>query len=199
MRIVLTITAMATCLCMLSYSNVALSGLIEAPHSDVPIAEKDIPFWRKEKTPEKLVKRYERRLPFFKKIDKNKDWLLADKEIVSYLLARFKTFDANKDAKWDAQELDNMLSSFTKDLELIFDGGVERREKRLRTRIGQCDANNDDVVTWAEYYMGMHQYYDMMDKSGDEVVEFIEFRSIDDKVAPISGRGSAKSNVPEYK
>jgi hypothetical protein len=83
---------------MLPYSNAALSGLIEAPHSDVPIAEKDIPFWRKEKTPEKLVKRYERRLPFFKKIDKNKDWLLADKEIVSYLLARFKTFDANKDA-----------------------------------------------------------------------------------------------------
>jgi hypothetical protein len=199
MRIVRMITTTAICLCMLVFGNGAIAGLVEEPKSDPSVAEKDIPFWRKEKTPEKLVKRYERRLPFFKKIDTNKDWLLSDKEIVFYLLARFKTFDANKDAKWDAQELDNMLSSFTKELELVFDGGIERREKRLRIRIGQYDADNDDIVTWAEYYSGMHQYYDMMDKNGDEAVEFIEFRSIDDKVAPISDLRSTKSDVPEYK
>jgi hypothetical protein len=199
MRIVLTITVMAACLCMLFSSNAAFSGLIEAPQPDVSAQEKNTPFWRKQKTPEKLVNRYERRLPFFKKIDKNNDWKLVEAEISFYLLSRFKAFDANRDAEWDDQELDNMLSGFREELESLVDGGIERREKRLRIRIGQCDIDKNGIVTWVEYYNGMRQYYDLMDKNGDDMVEFIEFRSIDDKLAPISSRRKSQADVPAYK
>mgnify|MGYP003632073035 CR=1 FL=1 len=189
----------ATCLFMLFYGSASYSALIETPQSDIPVAEEDIPFWEKENTPLKLVNLYEHRLPFFKLIDQNADWLLSDDEIVSFLLARFKAFDANRDAEWDEQELDKLLSAFSTELALIFDGGNERRARRLRIRMEECDANENDMISWTEYYKCMRHYYKVMDSNGDDDVEFIEFRTIDDKLSPVSGGGSSRLKVPEYK
>ncbi len=163
---------------------------------EVAVTHDDRPFWETEKVPAKLVKRYERRYPFFKKIDLNKDWILQPQEIDKALKVAFKKGDANKSGLWERDELDKHRADFEENREESHGGFNKDRVKRYDQRMKQADKNEDGALSWEEYYKFFRARYYRMDNDGDEEVEFREFRTIDDKMSPSGGKDAAYIKVP---
>ncbi len=161
--------------------------------------EEDKPFWETENVPDKLVKRYERRLPFFKEMDSNKDWVLQEPEIEAYLLSSFKEYDTDSNGLWDENEQALHSEAFVKDRDEIYGATANKRIKRYTLRIDHADSNEDKNLSWKEYYTFFRDRFYRMDSNGDEEVEYKEFRLIDDKLSPRGGVDSKHIDVPEYK
>lgn len=168
---------------------------------DVPVvsADENKPFWETEKVPDKLVKRYKRRLPFFTQIDRDKDWILQEREIEAYLLQSFKQYDADKNGLWDAQELGLHSKAFSDDREEAYGSTSDARVKRYNLRIDQADKNEDKNLSWSEYYTFYRGRFYRMDSDENDEVEYREFRLIDDKLSPGGGVDVKHVDVPEYK
>jgi hypothetical protein len=170
-----------------------------AQGADVASSDKNKPFWETEKVPDKLVKRYKRRLPFFQEIDLNKDWVLNEQEIDDHILSAFKRYDLNKDGLWDKTELDLSFEVFEQNREDFHSAIADDRIKRYELRIKQADKNDDGALSWEEHYRFYKDRFYRMDQNDDADVEYREYRLVDDKLSPRGGVDSQNIKVPEYK
>jgi len=170
-----------------------------AQGTDASIADENKPFWETEKVPDKLVKRYKRRLPFFQEIDLDKDWILSEQEVEAHLFKSFKLYDADKDALWSEKELGLAADAFAKDRDDVYGAIADDRIKRYELRIKQADTNSDGALSWEEHYRFYKDRFYRMDKNDDKDVEYREYRLIDDKLSPKGGVDSQQIEVPEYK
>jgi hypothetical protein len=170
-----------------------------AQSTGTPAAQVEKPFWETETVPDKLVKRYERRLPFFAPIDANRDWILQQTEIEASILRRFRRYDVNSNGLWDAGELALHQQDFINDREEVYGALADTRIKRYRLRIEQADKDEDGNLSWKEYYTFYRDRFYRMDSNGDNNVEYREYRLIDDKLSPAGGVDTKQIDVPEYK
>lgn len=190
------------------YRNIAISlvflgvgafGSAELSAQSENTAKEEKPFWETEKTPAKLVKRYERRLPFFKVIDTNNDWILSDEEIQKAIIEEFKKYDVDSDGIFDEKELKAHRKDFEDNRKAVYGSVVDKRLKRYDQRMKQLDDNEDRILKWEEFYEFTRLRYHRMDNNKDNEIEYREFRTIDDKIAPGGGVKPNKIEVPNYK
>lgn len=168
-------------------------------HAQQDVAQDNRPFWETEKVPAKLVKRYERRYPFFKKLDKDQNWILSEAEIEAAISGEFKAFDKDLDGIWNKEEFTAYRSKFVETREESHGATSADRVKRFDLRVEQADKNDDGQLSWEEFYRFSRERYFRMDNNKNGEIEFKEFRTIDDKISPTGGSDDEVVKVPEYK
>ena len=135
----------------------------------------------REGLPYSLQKLYALRLPSFTAADLDCDGFLDGKEIKAMVDAKFDAADTNRDGVISEAEAQGVIGDFE---ESAASNGsnviVAPRATTLKHRLAAMDADQDGVITRAEFEAYYQARYQKLDRDGDGRLDITEYQTDDE-------------------
>lgn len=129
------------------------------------------------RVPPQLQKLYDRRQADIDAMDANKDGILQPEELQAGTDGKFKAADLNGDGVISPEEAQQAVATFETDHQDMYGNQTERKGRELEQRLDKIDANEDGIISQAEYEAYYKERYTKLDKDGDGALNVKEYET----------------------